>query len=278
MSMKNLESPVADPQIAPHTPALDAGTLPVRSRSLARYWEIDTLRGLAVVTMVVYHTLWDLWYLDVLPNIVLWDGFWKYFQRATASTFILLMGVSIAVLNQRAQADSRAASALPRRLVLRGARIFAWGLLLTLLIRISAIGRLDFGILHLLGIAMIAAVPFRRLAWTNIIVWLALFVAGGSLQAIDAPTLWLVPLGLAPAGYAPLDYFPLVPWFGVVLLGIGAANLLYGPRGRRFALPDFSTTPPVPFLQMLGRHSLAIYLLHQPLLWAAFALTGIARF
>ncbi|MCB0136419.1 MAG: DUF1624 domain-containing protein, partial [Caldilineaceae bacterium] len=43
-----------------------------------RFWEIDAMRGVAIITMIVYHTMWDLWYWRVLPNVVLWEGFWKY--------------------------------------------------------------------------------------------------------------------------------------------------------------------------------------------------------
>lgn len=239
----------------------------------ARYWEIDALRGLAVVTMMVYHVLWDLWYLDVLPNIVLWDGFWKYFQRATASTFILLAGTSMALLTQRTQVI--ADDALVRRFLWRGLRILGYGMLLTIAIGQSGIGRLDFGILHLLGISMIAAIPLRRLAWTNILLWAVLVVAGSFVQSASSTTLWLVPLGLAPVSYAPLDYFPLLPWFGVLLLGMGLANLLYSPSARRFWLPDWSGVAAIRWLQPLGRHSLLIYLLHQPVIWALLFLLGL---
>lgn len=243
----------------------------------ARYWEIDALRGLAVVMMVVYHILWDLWYLDVLPNIVLWEGFWKYFQRATASTFILLAGVSMALLTQRTRAADD--DALVRRFVWRGLRILGYGMLLTAAIGLSGIGRLDFGILHLLGVSMLAAIPLRRLAWTNIFLWAVLFIAGFIVQSASSTTLWFVPLGLAPAQYTPLDYFPLVPWFGVVLLGMGVANLLYSASAsaRRYTLPDWSDVAAIKWLRTLGRHSLLIYLLHQPAIWLLLYLLGIAR-
>lgn len=227
--------------------------------------------------MMIYHLLWDLWFLQVLPNIVLWEGFWKYFQRATATTFVLLAGASMALMAQRTPVGSEKDRRQVRGMVLRGAKIVGLGMVLTLVIRLSGIGRLDFGILHLLGLAMILAIPFRRLRWTNVVVWVVLYVLGGWMLRVDGPTLWLIPLGLAPDGYAPLDYFPLVPWFGVVLLGMGLANLLYGPEGRRFALPAWGDSAPVRLLRPLGQHSLVMYVVHQPLLWALLALLGIAR-
>ena len=261
------------PDVARSTPRITRA--PPALRASTRYWEIDALRGLAVVSMVIYHLLWDLWFLRVLPDLVLWEGFWKYFQRATATTFILLAGASMAIMTQRTPAETE--SALVRRLWLRGLKIMGLGMLITLAIDYSGIGRLDFGILHLLGLSMLLALPFRRRAWLNLVLWLIFFVAGSVVQSIDATTRWFVPFGLAPAGYAPLDYFPLVPWFGVLLLGMGLANLLYTPTGRRFCLPDLATAAPMRWLQPLGHHSLVLYLVHQPLLWGTLALLGLTQ-
>lgn len=255
-------------------PTTDTARSTQSGQKRPRYWEVDALRGLAVVAMVLYHVLWDLWYLGVLPEIILWDGFWKYFQRATASTFILLAGVSIALRTQRLPSDSEADRTLKREFVMRGLRIFAVGMAISIAVRFSGIGRLDFGILHLLGIAIILAVPFRRRIWTNVVLWLALFMAGGIVQGVNAASVWWAPLGLTPADYRPLDYFPLLPWFGVLLLGIALGNLLYPPTGRRFDLPAISTAFPIPWLRLLGSQSLWIYVLHQPLIWALLYLTG----
>ena len=72
---------------------------------------------------------------------------------------------------------------------------------------------------------------------------------------------WLVFLGLRFENFFTLDYFPLLPWFGVVLLGIYFGKLLY-PKGKR----RFNINLENKYLSFLGRHSLIIYLLHQPIL------------
>ena len=66
--------------------------------------------------------------------------------------------------------------------------------------------------------------------------------------------------GALSAGRRSMD------WFGVVLMGMAGGALLYKDLGRRFPLPDISAWPPVRGLIFLGRNSLAIYILHQPLL------------
>jgi uncharacterized membrane protein len=241
-----------------------------------RYWEIDSWRGLVVITMIIFHLMWDLWFFRVLPNIVLHAGFWKYFQRFTACSFIFLAGVSLAITyqRQRQKPNFTLAGASPQYL-LRGLRIFAWGMLFTLVAWLAGIGYVHFGVLHLIGFAIAAAYPFLEFRWLNLALWAVFFVAGGWIQQQQTATWAWVWLGLKPPAYAPLDYFPILPWFGVVLLGIGIGNLLYRPDGRIFSLPDLSPYWPIRFLRFLGSHSLPIYLLHQPALFAILIALGI---
>ncbi len=90
---------------------------------------------------------------------------------------------------------------------------------------------------------------------------------------IDEP--WLLWLGVrAPVGYM-LDYRPMMPWFGVVLLGVVAGSALYSDGERRFPWPVQIPFAPVRQLATVGRYSLAIYLLHQPLLLAVLAALGL---
>jgi uncharacterized membrane protein len=61
------------------------------------------------------------------------------------------------------------------------------------------------------------------------------------------------------------DYVPLFPWTGVVLLGIAAGHLLWR---HAFAPLAWLARAPAP-LRWLGRHSLVVYMVHQPLLLGA---------
>jgi uncharacterized membrane protein len=63
-----------------------------------------------------------------------------------------------------------------------------------------------------------------------------------------------------------VDYYPVLPWFGLALLGIFTGYSLYPQGVRRFSLPDGSAFPPFQALRFLGRHSLLIYVIHQPIL------------
>ena len=75
-------------------------------------------------------------------------------------------------------------------------------------------------------------------------------------------------MGLKPPMLLQLDYFPLLPWFGVALLGVFISQNLYPGGTRRFNLPAWAGQSGIKQLVWLGRHSLAIYLIHQPILMA----------
>lgn len=239
-----------------------------------RFWEVDTLRGVAIVMMIIFHLMWDLWFFRVLPDVILWAGFWKYFQRTTAILFIVLVGVSLTISYNRA-IEKRDGQGLYLKFLIRGLRIFALGMVVTIVTALLRIGYVDFGVLHLIGFSIAVAYPFIRYRWVNLALWAAFFVAGHIIQQVHVDTRWLVWLGLTPQFYGPNDFFPVIPWFGVVLLGIFLGNTLF-PQGRRaFFLPDVSHWLPVRFLEYLGRHSLLIYLVHQPALFAILALFGV---
>src|SRR5262245_9611050 len=123
----------------------------VISQPTRRLWEIDALRGVAIIMMVIYHLMWDLYFFAVLPNIALQVGFWKYFQRTTATLFLTLVGVSLVVSNMR-ERQANPGQRIPfRKFLERGARIFGWGMVISLVVRIAGIGKIDFGVLHLIG-------------------------------------------------------------------------------------------------------------------------------
>ena len=130
-----------------------------------------------------------------------------------------------------------------------------------------------FGVLQCIGISVILAFPFlafrflKGRAATFFIGWIFI-LPGLFLWGLSFQFPWLLWLGLKPAGFQSFDYFPLLPWFGLVLLGIFAGNVFY-PNGKRsFLLPEAKANPLIAFFSFLGRHSLIIYFLHFPILIA----------
>ncbi len=224
-----------------------------------RFWEIDFLRGIAVVLMIFFNYAFTLRYFGVYTIEGGWN-FWWLFPRIIAGTFIFLMGVSLTLSHSQGWNF--------KKYLFRGLKIFGYGLAITLVTWLyMREGFVVFGILHLIGLSTIMAYPLLKHARLSLLLG-AVFIFAGYLlsgQTFDFP--WLVWLGLVPAGFYTIDYFPLLPWFGVTLFGIAFGNLLY-PGGKRGFKISTADNAPVKMFSFLGRHSLIIYLAHQPVLLA----------
>ena len=236
------------------------------TKSGSRFWEVDALRGVAILMMVVYHFTYDLYAFGGY-DVDAVSGFWARFADATASLFLLLVGVSLAITAARGDEGFRP-------YLLRGLRVFGYGMLLTVVFLVFGMGIVAFGILHLIGVSIILAYPFLKLRFTNLFLGVAVFAVGLYIQSGDpmgGP--WLLPFGVVPEGWMMPDYRPLLPWFGVVLIGLFLGNVVYG-KGRPAGFPVWSPVVARPLLP-LGRNSLLIYLVHQPLLVALLAALGV---
>jgi uncharacterized membrane protein len=240
----------------------------------SRFWELDFIRGLAVVMMVLYHFLYDLDYFGGYPLNVR-SGYWLYFAEATAAIFIVLVGASLTLSASRSRVRG-VSEKLFARFFIRGLRIFSLGLAITL-ITYLLIGRgfILFGVLHFIGVSIVLAYPFLRLRTFNLFAGSIFILIGIYLQGLTFNFPWLLWLGFVPYNFYTLDYFPIFPWFGLVLIGIYLGNRFYQDGKRGFRLPDLSGSFIVDLLSNLGRNSLAVYLVHQPVIVATLFLVGI---
>ena len=234
---------------------------------------MDAARSVAMLMMALYHTLYDLQSFGGY-GIEATSGFWARFADATAFSFLFLVGVSLAISHSR-DAERTGGSKFGKYLV-RGLKVLGYGMLLTLVSWSLGIGVIIFGILHLIGVSIILAYPFLRFRFLNLILAIPIIAFGLYIQLhgvyTDGP--WLLPFGILPNSpiFMP-DYRPLLPWFGVVLLGLFVGNVVYGDRKR--ARASATAPPPAGPLAFLGRHSLLFYLIHQPIIIATLVLFGI---
>ncbi|HET9928923.1 MAG TPA: heparan-alpha-glucosaminide N-acetyltransferase [Rubrobacter sp.] len=237
-----------------------------------RFWEVDAARGVAIIMMIVYHTTYD---LDTLGgyDVQSTPGFWALFADLTAGLFLFLVGVSLAISRAR---TSLTGWRLFGKYLARGARILAYAAVLTVVFLALGMGVVAFGILHLIGISIILAYPFLRLRLTNLVLGTLIFLAGQYILAQDlgSQSIWLLPFGVVPEGVIMPDYRPLLPWFGVVLIGLFFGNVVYGGGRRPAVLGDKAPMLARPLLPP-GRNSLFVYLIHQPIIIALLAVTGV---
>jgi uncharacterized membrane protein len=151
--------------------------------------------------------------------------------------------------------------------ILRGFYIFGLGMIITLASWLYLKeGYIIFGVLHCIGISIILAYPFLQFNYQNLIIGIFLIFFGVVLKQFTFNFYWLIWLGFTPATFYTIDYFPLLPWFGVVLIGIFLGNIFYKNYKRKFNLEDLSIYKFIAIFCFLGRHSLIIYLLHQPII------------
>jgi len=223
-----------------------------------RIWELDALRGLCILGMVVVHLIYD---LVEQYGIIDWEYpvAYKFLQQWGGVLFLLISGISVT---------------LGRHHIRRGLMVIGGGLLCTAVtvgmyfLEFAGSGIIIyFGVLHCLGVCMLLWHPVRKAPIWLLAVLGALLVGLGlwlpTLPRVD--TFWLVPFGLLPNGFHSSDYFPLLPHFGFFLLGAVLGKTVY--RQKKTLLPKVNDRNPVfRFLQSCGKQSLWIYLLHQPVL------------
>lgn len=221
-----------------------------------RYPELDLLRTVAILGMVAYHTAFDLRFLHHWP-IAVNTGAWKLLQRLVCSLFLLLVGAGLAISWQR--------STYPRFLR-RGLRLLSLGLVITAFtVVFDSRTFVRFGILHAIGVSVLLVPLLAPLKELNALLGLAVLVLARFLPQ-HADTTLLLPLGVTPPGFRSLDYCPLVPWLGPVLIGHALGHSLYVRWTAWRRLLPGTAGPTVRALGLLGRHSLLIYMLHQPIL------------
>lgn len=238
------------------------------AKASARIWEIDFLRGVAIILVVGYHLLFDLGEFVGIPKFLGWSTnlstvAWTIAQHFFAGLFVLLSGTS---------------STLTRSNVRRGLRLLAVSFLVTgatyLFDPTSAV---YFGILQCLAVSMLlyGAVFQKTSAAVNALLGAVVTGLAALLpvlkKALAIRSDWLLPFGLPSPSFSSFDYFPLIPWFGVFLIGAALGRSVYA--ARKSLLP---WRMPANFVNWAGRHSLVIYILHQPLIMGvlyAFRLT-----
>ena len=231
------------------------------NKSIVRLWEIDFLRGIAIIMMIIFHFLYDTNYFGIY-RVNLQESYLLFFNYSIGTIFLLLVGVSLTLSYSRIE-NILTKKDLRLKFFKRGLKIFCMGLIITIITWYFIGGRfVAFGVLHCIGISIILAYPFLRFRFFNFLVGGFLIILGLILRNLTLNFYWLFWLGLKYPDLHSIDFFPILPWFGVVLIGIFVGNSLYPKYRRAFSLKDLSGSIFVRFFCFLGRHSLLIYFLH----------------
>ena len=228
---------------------------------------IDAARGVALLAMAAYHATWDLGYLRLTPENYALTGPGRVAAHLIAGAFLFLVGTGLVLMNGHVV---RARPTLLRLLRIGGA-----ALLITAATALAfPESYIFFGMLHCIAASSLLALPFLFLPVAVTALAAALVIAAPHLVAhplLDAPVLFF--LGLGARVPQTNDYVPLFPWFGLVLAGVALGRIGLPALARSRLGTWRPAGRPGRLATRAGRHSLAIYLVHQPLLLAL--LTGL---
>ena len=239
-----------------------------------RYHLLDFIRGITLISMLAYHLLWDLVYIFRVDMPWYKSNVGYVWQQSICYTFILLSGFCATFGRNR----------LKRGLIVTGGSAVIT--LVTLIFMPSA--KIIYGVLTLIGICMLISIPFDKIGkkinpYVGLSVCLLLFFITRNVYTVDYPNygelgfegLHIVDLpaewyanyftalfGFPPRGFFSTDYFPLIPWAFLFFSGYFIHAVFEKHRLMRLLTPNLC--PP---LQFIGKHTLPIYMAHQPVVY-----------
>ena len=225
---------------------------------------LDLARGAALVAMAIYHFGYDLAAFGRLGPEVMVTGFWAIYARAVAGTFLFLVGIGLWL----AHGPGIRWAAFLRRLaqIAAGAALVSFGTW-----KLFGAGSfVFFGILHSIAVSSVIGLLFLRLPVAlTFAAALAALLAPRFLQTGAFDTPWLLWSGLTTLPVHAVDYVPTFPWLAPVLAGLAsgkwAGHFGLWSRWRSSGPPDGALY----WLTLPGRHSLLVYLIHQPVLFGS---------
>ena len=221
-----------------------------------RIWELDALRGLFILGMVFVHLIYDLQSFLGL-SVLAENPLFSFVLNWGGVLFFLISGIC---------------ATLGSHPVRRGLAVLGCGLLITVftygMYALHFAGKgmiIYFGVLHCLGVCMLLWPIFRKLPWAvTAVLSVGMIVIGIAIEPVRFDTgIWLIPLGFKPKGFASADYFALLPFLGFFLTGSLVGKIAYKRKTTLFPKVN-PKNPLILFLSRMGKWSLLIYLLHQP--------------
>jgi uncharacterized membrane protein len=228
-------------------------------RNAERFVEIDIVRGAAITMMVVFHFWWDLAYygMSSFNKHIYW------YSQIAPIVFFTLVGMCLILSARHKTLED---------LLLRGSAIFAIGCAITMISRVALPDKpVTFGVLHCIGLSMILGAFLVKMD-KKVLFGLSIpIIALGSYieqLRVASPNILQMAMGIHQPNLElyTVDYFPMFPWFGIMLFGMALCGVLYKDGVRQFPFPDLGKYLPARLVSWLGRHSLTIYLAHQPVI------------
>lgn len=228
---------------------------------------IDLIKGIDIVFMVLFNYSVTLDYFRLIPKPS--DYLYQYILPISiASIFIFMSGVTSHISYEKHK------DKLTRKYFIRGIKLLFFAALITLFSYVFVPKyTIFFGILHFFAVSSFLIPFFIKYNNLNLIAGLSIILSGVYLQQQTFNFSYLFWLGFIPESLSTFDYFPLIPWFGIILLGIyHGRGIIEKTANIRFK-GEISS-----MFTFLGKHSLAVYLVHQPALILVLIAFGFKLF
>lgn len=250
---------------------------------------VDTVRGVAIWLVIGYHLVYDLVWFGWLS----WDltsPVWRVAGWLVGGLFLVLVGFSVWLRWLRLQAvhpeldHQTRLQQLSERVLVRASQLGAWAVAISVVSWVLfPASFIQFGILHLISVSLVLVWPlvtWRPAAILALVgalfqAWWWFWVQGklvlscGTCSPLPAPVSWLFTgLGWTQPGFTSLDYYPVLPWVTVVVVGLLIGKIIL--PGWPTVGEETQSENVTGFFEWSGRHSLWLYLVHQPILLAGF--------
>ncbi|MBT6291633.1 MAG: DUF1624 domain-containing protein [Rhodospirillaceae bacterium] len=241
-----------------------ANISPTAPTTRPRYALLDVARGGALLLMFVYHFSWDLTFFRMADFQIFSDWKWIWFAKFIASIILFVMGVAQVMARRRNPAG------LDPTVILRRLAIIAVaaGLVSAATFIVDARSYIFFGILHHIAAASVILLAIHRLPSVVLVVLAAGVALAPEYLRFDFFNadyfLWL---GLYTDAPGSVDYVPLLPWLALPLAGVLAGRIMFRGDAVPAMLAWAPNDPVSKAVHYLGRHSLIVYLIHQPILF-----------
>lgn len=226
-----------------------------------RIWELDAMRGVFMIAIILFHLMYDLVYLFGVVELStpFAQKLYQFGNDWGGTPFLILSGLCATIGSKP---------------VKRGLTVIGGGLIINLVtagmyfLNFADKGIIIYyGVLHCIGTCMLLWPLLRKLP-TPVMLVLGLAMAAVGLYMrhnvwVDFP--WLIPLGFVPRTFVSSDFFPLLPNLGYFLIGAVLGKTFYAKKES--LLPQVNEcSPMIRFFSFFGKNSLLLYLLHQPVL------------
>ena len=225
---------------------------------------IDVARGISILAMISFHFAFDLMYFGLAKSDLIYQPDWRLFERIIASSFLYIAGLSLFIAHN---------SSINWKSFIRryGATAICAVLISLVTFILFKTDMIRFGILHAISVSGLIGLLLLKLKTASLILLTALILTFNLLipKPIEGHYLlqWLIYTTESPSS---LDYRPIMPWIIPFILGMAS----YKPF-QKWGILEANRTVihrELAILSWLGRNSLILYLLHQPILFAGFFL------